>query len=238
MTRSPSVVYITRRDPANHKLRYSLRSLSNLRHGRVWFAGYVPDWCTNVGHIPTEDELDAKFANIHRAMWEACQHPDVSDEFVYMNDDMFIMQHVYRVPVFYWNTIRHQCRHALRKEARGDPVPAHKAGGLAAMRYLEAEGFADPVSYELHMPMRVRKQDMADVLKRTDHVTPAFMRSLYGNLYGIGGSYSQDVKPEGSKDKPPTGRFISVANRSWTGKVGDHVRATFPTPCRYENDGS
>lgn len=35
----------------NLELRYSLRSLRNVPHGRVWIFGDCPDWVTNVNLV-------------------------------------------------------------------------------------------------------------------------------------------------------------------------------------------
>ena len=71
---TPDIVYVVRPGERNEELRYSLRSLSNLPHGRVWIAGYMPKWVTGVEHIPSPakpgSHVHAK-ANLRAA----CQHP-------------------------------------------------------------------------------------------------------------------------------------------------------------------
>ena len=61
-------------------------------------------------------------------------------------------------------------------------------------------------------------------------------RTFYGNLAGIGGERSQDVKVMNGKDGLPEVRlpFLSTAPASWTGLAGGWIRQLFPEPCRYE----
>ncbi|MFF3129757.1 hypothetical protein ACFVRD_48125 [Streptomyces sp. NPDC057908] len=49
----PDIVYVVRPWNQNEQLRYSLRTLANLPHRRVWIAGYCPTWVgPDVGRIP------------------------------------------------------------------------------------------------------------------------------------------------------------------------------------------
>lgn len=38
------IVYFVKESAKNEELRYSLRSLKNFPHGRVWFYGYCPSF--------------------------------------------------------------------------------------------------------------------------------------------------------------------------------------------------
>jgi hypothetical protein len=96
----------------------------------------------------------------------------------------------------------------------------------------------DPISYELHQPMLVNRQAMADTLDRFTHITkdaPPQWRSLYGNINDIGGELRGDVKVYGAGQirKP----FHSTDDNSWR-----HYRNTFatmfPEPSNYEKPGS
>jgi hypothetical protein len=86
---TPDVVYIARAGE-NEELRYSLRSLVNIPHGRVWLVGgRPPHWYTG-DRIPTP-QTGLKKDISGRAMVTACLHPEISDEFLLFNDDFYVM---------------------------------------------------------------------------------------------------------------------------------------------------
>jgi hypothetical protein len=51
-------------------------------------------------------------------------------------------------------------------------------------------GHADPLSYELHIPFPVEKVKLAKIIKYSD----ILWRSIYGNIFEVGGFMISDVK--------------------------------------------
>jgi len=84
------IVYLVKKTKDdNIELRYSLRSLSNIKHDRVFFVWYKPKWIKNIIHIPYEDR-NTKFENVkdkHKIISEL----DIED-FIYMNDDFYFLE--------------------------------------------------------------------------------------------------------------------------------------------------
>lgn len=229
----PDVVYVVRPGDHNQHLRYSLRSLEHLPHGRVWIAGYCPSWAVGVGRIPVE-QTGSKYRNSTANLRAALEHPDVSDRFVLFNDDFFVMEPVNELPVLHRGPIR----------CVEDYYVARRSGAyLRGMRetrgLLESIGYDEPLSYELHVPMLVDKAGMLAALDTGRHLDVLHKRSLYGNLAGLGGAETTDVKvmhrgPRFDRTLP----FLSTMPDSFAnGAVGQLIRKTFSRPSPYERLG-
>jgi hypothetical protein len=230
---APDVVYVVKEDENNEELRHSFRSLANLPHGRVWIAGYRPSWVVDeVGVIPVR-QRGTKWANSSRNMLSACRHPEVSQRFVYFNDDFFVMRPVDAVPVFN--------RGPARDVLGATPGSRYRRGGYATAEWLRRQGYADPLSYELHLPIVLDKTAMIDVIEAgvRDRVHPFHKRTAYGNLMKLGGDSVADCKVADRTSIPGHGPFASTAPEAFAyGRAGALIRATFDQPCRYEKPGS
>lgn len=78
------------------ELRYCLRSIE--KHlkgcGEIFIVGYLPNWVQNVIHIPATDgdKSYEKEANIFRKLEQACKDERISEYFLFVNDDHFLLQ--------------------------------------------------------------------------------------------------------------------------------------------------
>jgi hypothetical protein len=228
------VVYRVKPKERNAELRFSLRSLAHLDHDRVWLAGFQPSWIRNVGLIPTRERHDDKWQNIAIALEAVCSWPELSDRFVLMDDDFFVMQPVDEVPTWH----RGPASEFLSRHG-GDN--AYHRGLRATVRFLQELGHADPLSYELHVPMVFDKAAMADALslptQRGKTIACLQQRTLYGNVVGIGGDQVPDVKVVSSTRNQPWRErpFISTTDHSFSSTdVGKFIRAAFPDASPYE----
>lgn len=210
------------------ELRHSLRSVANLPHDRVWIAGHKPDWCVNVRHLPTR-QRSTKHVNSMRNLMTALDCPDVSDPFVLMNDDFFVMQPIQSVSALHagpmadiidWYRERHRSQYLWAMVATRD--------------LLVSLGHTDPLGYDLHVPMVLDKAALHGVLEVGASVPRVHYRSLYGNLQHVGGERSDDPKVYSRDDAGPIGPFLSTNDTTWLGLAGDRVRAAFPVPSPYE----
>ncbi|MET9040899.1 hypothetical protein [Streptomyces mirabilis] len=144
------LVVPVREGPSNQQLRYALRSWEeNLPHRHVWIVGYKPAWLNGVNFIPTR-QTGTKYANTTHAMRLACEHPEISETFLYANDDMFVMERLDEMPVLHRGPLR-----------EAESYYAGRASGsyLRGMRetrdLLVDDGYPDPLSYELHVPLQI-----------------------------------------------------------------------------------
>ena len=228
------VVYIVGVQNSHEELRYSLRSLANLEHGRVWIAGHLPAWVRNVGHIATL-QTGTVWQNSTNNLLAACSHPEVSDRFIFMNDDYFILQPT-EIGVFHRGPIIDRyprCGQTVKGQRKYD-------GMEGTYNLCREAGVETPLDYELHVPLPVVKQGMAEAVshaRRADlNVDRLRKRSLYGNLNAIGGNRIKDVT---SRDRGSTWEdgqlFVSTSNVSFADwPVGDRLRELFPEPSIYE----
>lgn len=218
---SPDVVYVVkaqaRSGTATNELRYSLRTLANLSHGRVWIVGWKPEWVRNVEYIPTVQRL-SKFVNALKNLEAVLPH--VSEEFVLMNDDFYILTPQDRIPVLYRES--------------WDVTSAVKQAKTSVLRFLERHGVTDPVSYELHVPFVYNRDLLVETLAKAHGVHIAgYQRTLYGNLNRIGGVSVPDPKVKGNQpfDGWP---FVSTSDNTFKGGVGQMIRQLFPEPSPFE----
>ncbi|MER6632325.1 hypothetical protein ABT301_29595 [Streptomyces sp. NPDC000987] len=227
----PDLVVPVREGVHNEALRYALRSwAANLPHRQVWVVGFRPWWAAGARHIPTIQRGKPRYANTTTAIRAACEHPDVSDPFIFANDDFFVMRpQSAQLPVFHRGPVR---------ELEAQLAPRANVY-LAEMRrtrdFLAARGHDDPVSYELHVPLPVEKTGMLLALDAAPG-HDAHKRTVYGVLNGIGGTPMADVKVQRRGPQFDTeSAFLSTTPDAFAnGEAGRFIRARFPEPCPYE----
>lgn len=224
------IVYPVKPGDNNAELRYSLRTVEvNYPHADIWIVGHKPGWLKGVNFIPGNDHPHP--AAIYHNILAACRHPDVPDRFVVFNDDFYVTEPVTEIPVLY--------RGRLLDHLKLPRVRSHYNSWWAKSLHttkivLQALGYVDPLSYELHAPLPVDKEAMRDTLERFAHVepdNPPQWRTLYGNLHNIGGVEHRDCKAfkRGDVHVP----FHSTDDNSWR-YFAAYFSANFPDPSQYE----
>lgn len=217
---------------SNDELKFALRSIAmNLPHGRIWFVGFKPSWVTNVEYIDGGNSAPWPRANLYNNVLLACRYPGVSDDVLIFNDDMFVIGPLDSVPILYRGTLADQLQKVTR---RAGTKGWWQESLLATLACLQAAGYPDPLSYELHTPLPVKREAMAQTLARFADVTPhnpPQWRTLYGVTNSIGGEAGRDCK---ALRPGPLGRpFHSTEDLSWR-----YFRARFlqlfPEPSPYE----
>lgn len=186
----PDVIYVVRRGERNEALQFSLRSLGNLPHNRVFIAGYCPSWVKNVTAVPVTRKVN-KFFSIEENLRAAVHHPEIGNTAVYFNDDFYVMEPIPFVPVMH----------------DGWAADYKKSGELMwRMRdTIKKLPFGDALSYELHVPLPIDIAD-AGVILRTMPYGVAW-RTWYGNVRMITGTQVADVKSRDGTIYP--GPFMS-----------------------------
>ena len=254
------LVYLVKQNDDNEELRYSLRSIEkNLPHRKVIVAGYKPSWVKGVTYIPTTQvnlQKDAtsfkqaainnrvKHSNASARFTAALNSNKVSDNFVLMNDDFFVMKRTRKVPptrrlnnIDYYIGL-YEARSTFG--AKGYYVKTMRQ----TKKVLQSIGIKDIDSYELHVPMVINKHRYAVMkeymrkvsgLERVHHG-----RTLYGNFYNIGGTRMADTKIRNTVDPVDikysrSWRFLSTDDDNFrNGKVGEYIRSSFPNKSKYE----
>lgn len=223
---------------SNEWLRYALRSWCiNLPHAAVWLVGHRPHWVDGVGHIPTNQVGLSPWEATSVAMRAACEHPEIPDEFVWVDDDMFAVRPVEQVPVLHRGRLRNVADGRARSAARTVDQYGPQLSG--ALERLEQLGYADPLCHELHVPLVVRREPMLEALEVAAGVDAA-KRSIYAAVAGLEGEQVPDVKVSwrAPRGYGPQSVFVSTAPDAFTnGHVGRWIRQMFPGRCQYEKRG-
>lgn len=239
------VVYLIKEDPENNteELRYSLRSLRNIPHGKVVIVGEKPGWVTNVLHIPVP-QSGTKAQNVASNLAAAVDSRDITEEFLLMNDDFFIMRLMPDVPILNFGDMKRVIADYERRYPEGsDYISKMKR----LYRALLDRGCDHPVSYELHIPMTVKKERIQS-MRREIGSSPIYQfRTFYGNYWRIGGEATEDVKvflqPQHNSSRynndpygyMKTQDFLSATGGAFRrGLVGDYIRSAFPERSIYE----
>lgn len=215
--------------PKHDQLRYSLRSMSaNYEHRTVFLIGQPPlGVFTGLGAVTIKKGND-RWRNTSDALMAACCMENVSDPFLYMNDDFFCLSERAHTD---WD--RGPLTDTLIPHRRNSD---YRKGGIAAIKVLKNHGITDPLSYELHLPMLIDKALMIEVLEelRYGKYSESFKRTVYGNRLGRTTKSRADVKVRALP--LPADDWVSTVRGSFEGPLGDQIRARFPDPCYYEEE--
>lgn len=212
-----SAIYIYKgTSDKGQELRHSIRSLSNVKNwnGEVYVCGDSENWFKGIkvidNFIPSKDPHQDAFNKRH-----AIAVSYAPDDFIYMNDDIYITEETIVEPLHQGSLLSEVSPNNWQKIKNRTKT------------FLNTCGIKDPKDYDIHVPMILNKQKMAEVISIQQGIehTLAF-RSLYGNLYKIGGIHYEDRKTH--SDQLLDGRFIST--RSFTREL----EKLFPEPSNFE----
>lgn len=220
--------YFVRPGPSE-ELRFSLRSLAvNVDPAAdVWIVGDPPDWYTGP-RIPG-NHWGTKQRNVWGNVRILAEHPDLPAEVAVWNDDMYAL-----APA--------DVEMAYRDTLAGHIAPLRsgwwRESLTITLEYLREAGIDEPLSYELHRPFPIVREDMARILADAATVrpdNPPQWRTLYGNLAHAGGTQDHDGKVYGTHTPIPSGPWMSTTDRSFR-SVARRLRSALPHPSPWETD--
>lgn len=199
---------------------------------RVWIVGHRPGWLRDVIHVPHEP-LRGKLVTITDALRAACRHPELPERFLLVDDDFFVLQPMETVPVLHRGTLAEWTR-------SGRNVSAYGTNARRARQLLESWGITEPLSYELHIPLVMARDATLEASERAGTAAAGMLRSLYGNLAGIGGTEVPDVKIRDLTQVADIDwRFVSTGDMAFArGRVGEQIRDRFTEPSPWEGNPS
>lgn len=222
-------VYICR-DGDNEELRYSIRSvIKNATHDSVWVVGGKPDWY--LGNFIQVDDIGNKFENINNCYKVISQASAISNKFVLMNDDFFILGPIGEPPIFHGGSLMAKIERYI---AMGGTTKYTRVL-MEAYKRLVRLGISDPMDYDIHTPMVVDKTKIESFIDLS--YAP---RSMYGNLNNVGGKEINDVKIYNPKrdlyeefDISIMKYFLSTEDGSFDAAL-PFLKQAFPEPSKYE----
>jgi hypothetical protein len=216
----------------NMELRYVLRFIELFipDRGQVFLIGDRPDFIHNVVYIPANDlpGPQHKERNIFQKVVMACLDKRVSDEFLYFNDDHFLISEW--VPRDYFSGFLSDI--LLKRGASNYGKTIRNTLGI----------LGEGKNFDCHCPMIFNKdQFMRSVARCPWHVAFGYcMKSLYGSLIGLEGTQKTDVKfrtPHLLQDlKRILGAtpFFSVYDEAINQDMKDLLQFLFPEKSQYE----
>lgn len=230
------VLYPLKELDSNFELRYSLRSLKNLPHGKVFVCGFRPTWLTDdvLSIELPQQQYETKYMRSTQNLIAAMKDPRLSDDFILMNDDFFVMLPVSYVPTFHRGSIHDIVNHYHANH----PSSPYTAGLIRTAKRLDRMGIDDALSYEVHTPMVLNKQKFLEILEISLEDEGFGKRTLYGNINQVGGILTEDVKFTNPR-RPILHdmAFISTDEGSFLyHQVGGYIRGRFMERSPYEKD--
>jgi hypothetical protein len=227
------VVYVTR-DGDNPELRYSLRTLTNVDHDRVWIIGGAPNWInfTAVTHHKRRQD-GSPYSSTRSHIKAACNIAEVSDPFMLWNDDFYAMCEIGVVPLYH----RGPMEPLLEKYANLKTAWGKGLRGTAAL--MEERGLlAGAMSYDVHLPLVVHKAEMREALRlaKTIDVNAIHLRTLYGAVGDFEGVKHEDPKLMFRSSPFPRGAWLSSGDSTFRSTAEPVLRYLFPDESHYERE--
>lgn len=227
------IVYVCR-DGENPELRYSLRSLKNVPHDKVWIIGGAPHWVSEQEvRVVRRPQMLSPYLSTRDHIRAACMNPDVSDPFQLWNDDFYAMRYIGSLHMYHRGPL------SVAVENFGHSRLPWSRGLLETARMVDGLDMeTSPKFYDLHLPMVIQKEAMKAALSWASHsrVDAVHVRTLYGNLIGGPGVPHHDVKMLRRTDPFPDGPWLSSGDNTFRPTVEPVLRYTFPDPIKYEGD--
>lgn len=177
------IPYIESKAWEENEIRYCLRGIEkhvkNL--GTVHVIGHPPAFLREVvSHKANlNSNIHNKEPNIFRKVIYACQNPEISDPFLFMNDDHFLLQDVSIDYPFY-----HSGTLLAKIPAEKRTFTPYQRCCLRTACELSVKGF--PIlNYDVHLPIIIYKQNFLDAVSQFNWNTEGIglvMKSIYGNF--------------------------------------------------------
>ena len=229
------IVYPIKKNSSNEELKYSLRSLQNIQHDKVFIVGDLPNFInpTKVVYIPNQ-MLANRYETTTNHLKCVCLNEKLSDTFIYMNDDFFILEPISEQDLM------------LNRGLLKDQVKFYYTNHRIltnfdkliekGMNELKALGFNEPISFELHAPMIINKYNFL-TLKINTPALCCCKRSLYGNYFINNSKTISDVKLLGghifNENVQGKQKILSCSDSSFI-KIKDFLNKKFPNKSIYE----
>lgn len=239
------VVYIlgTESNWQDNELRFSLRSIEkNLSAVRnVYIIGTLPDFINTdkVIHIPYEDKHLYKQTRIALKVLQACFVEPLSEEFLFLNDDHFLLElfQAGNFPYLYEENL-------LETASRRTENSMYGFSLRNTFEALLMNGF-ETNNFDIHCPIVYNKEKFKEMFNTYDfYNTPNsfVVKSLYCNTFGIKGEKREDIKIntplsyEKIQEYCNNKALFSVSDLGLNQNMKNFLQNLFPIKSVYERD--
>lgn len=215
------------------ELKYCLRSIE--KHvqdlGQIILIGdcpgYINDSIVNVCPFTEWNWYQYLTRNIHDKLMIACKTAFVSDRFLYMNDDHFLLEDIYptELPAYHGG-----------KEFKG----SGKYNVTIASTIQKLQG-RDYNNFDIHAPLLMYKKAYLEIVGSLNWKIPFgyCIKTMYCNGLGLQGEYYPDYKldrkpSESDFNEILTRKFFSIGDKAFTSNMLEFLHQLYPHKSKYE----
>lgn len=224
------VVYILKEDVTAEELKYSLRSLVNFPHDKVWIYGGCPDGIKPDVYVPFTQKGMMPWEKVISTIQAVSRNKEITEDFWLFNDDFYVMKPV--EPVTYYDRTLFRRIQQVEK-SRGGGRSLYSQMLRRTREALQSEGYKT-FNYEVHLPMLINRKKADALIQKYPKMV--MFRSMYGNVYNIGGEQHKDMKIANPNLEPPKDcDYLSTADGDMSKTaVGRFIMERFKESCKYE----
>ncbi len=235
------VVYILGKGSVwnDNELRYSLRSVEKYLSGyrNVYLIGECPEFIQNVIHIPFADSHHYRETRIALKIDKACQEKELSTEFLFMNDDHFLLTpyNAQTFPFYHKGSLLDELNIPHLNQVYHQSL----SNTLFALRKY---GFPE-YNFDTHTPILINKYCFPSVVFRGydwNIQNSYVVKSIYTNSRQIQGTYMRDCKiatAQSSEDLALTlltKKIFSISDGAINGPMKEMFEILYPNKSHYE----
>jgi hypothetical protein len=232
------LVYVVGRPAAwgHNELRFSIRSAEKyLKFDKLFIVGYKPMFLRREAiHFLIEDDKGHKYDNVTAKVKFILDCDQISDDFIYMNDDFFLLRKFDQIPYLWNGKIKNWVENYPARKGK------YYRNICEMYKYLPDGKF-----FETHFPIVFNKQKAKAVIDKYNLKITLMLRSYYGNEYEsqlapIEESLDYKVASTGSRiktinDLPVGAPFVSCSNESANNAMFKNFLLTkFPKKSSFE----
>lgn len=179
----------------NNELRFTLRSFEQTMPIRnVYLIGTKPLFIKNVIHLPFRDKSMYAATNICEKLKYACVQEEISEMFIYANDDHYLLPG-FDIGAAYYDG-------DMEQQLRDHPDILYKKTIRNTLEYLlSMPGEPMYKNFDIHTPILLSKKSFLAAMAQINWSRPwgYCIKSMYGNIYGLPGVAALDGKVRGAR---------------------------------------
>lgn len=216
---------------AKEILRYSIRSVEqNLDYRDIYIVGRKPEFLnSNTKELFVQDKnVDNRFINITNKLWAIINDPRISENFIVMNDDMYIMKEFKKIPYYYIGKIS-----TYQKQLS----EVFTGGHWKKILTQQLKAFPNGNMFTPHFPIVYNKKKLAKLLMENRDARDGCVRSWYCNTYKIKGEKIVDKKIYKDEHLHLYKNASFLSSSDWIENKDyflNFLKSKFPEPSRYE----
>ena len=220
----------------DNELRYSLRSINKYlsNYSKVWIIGDVPRFpIHNINFLAYKENSLYPAVNIMNKLTLACTNENISDRFLFFNDDHFLLNYydAYDFPFYYCGDLKDVVNKTVYIETIKNTIHCLHDNDLPTK------------NFDIHTPIVYHKKLFLEIINKYnwDVNHGLCIKSLYCNTLKINGSYMEDGKIRRSKDEDQLRHWLanhsifSVSDECLNNTIKKRFDIIYPKKSKYED---